>query len=74
MKTIERIFEEADKRHAENVKKCMSSPNPLQTAFAEVLRRWDDLGAYKDDDGGEVREAMEVAREVYNRVKNEALP
>lgn len=32
-------------------------------AFKEVLKRWDALGTNKDDDFGDVQEAMEIARE-----------
>lgn len=42
----------------------MSQPDPLRAAFEEMLKRWDALGKHKDDDFGEVQEAIEAAREV----------
>lgn len=67
---IEAIRKDFALKHSEAVRKCMESPHPLRTAFEEVLKRWDALGNHKDDDFGEVQEAMEVAREVMEKTKS----
>lgn len=33
----------------------------------ELMKRWDDLGKYKDDDFGEVQEQMEILREAIEQ-------
>lgn len=47
----------------------------LKEASGEVLKCWDGLGRYKDDDFGEVQEAMEflraVLRDIEEMVKGE---